>query len=1111
MKKFLLFCLLLISSLTNSQTLLETINLPTGTFYSSAYGMVYNNGKYWISSSSSTTGKGIIYAVNSSGVQIDMLDFDLNWIRESQGLAFDGTDFWYVERKTARCDLYKVSTTGVVIDSIPTAELFGATNIYLGGAAWDGTGLWISVYSPDARAALYKVNVAARAIVDTIFVTGLQPTGITVKGDTLIYVNDGFSSNGSQGYDSVYAVNRITKAKLFSFGLPHPTSTTNAPRGLAWDGEHFWLMAKPVGASTGRKLYKYDLSGSGTPGITVPVTTINFPNTTVGNTFNYNLVIQSTGNAPLTLDSITISGFTFSFNPLSFPISIPPGGSQIVTVNFSPADYSFYTGLLTIYCNDPVKPVNNVNLRGQGVLSGPRIGLSATSHNFGNIWVGSEGIAFWDFKVFNMGDQTLQISDLQFNLPEFTYNAPVVPFQIFSTDTLQLTAYFYPTQAGNYIDTLKISNSDVSNPVAKISMQGIGVFNPYNYGYMFWEYQVPPHGSSSADPRVEGLKYINDITGDGIPEVIIATENYWVMCLDGAASGNTYPLWTFSSCPNNNNCGSIGANFEYGVQDAIQIASDLNGDGFNDVVIATGGGNEHVYALNGLNGQILWKYGDDVNWSLGDFEAVDVQRDFTGDGVPDVLAIADGNQEGTGYKRAFLFNGTNGNIVWQHSYPGPNPAFGKTIISISDLNGDNHPDAVIAYSNNGTTDLAVRAINGTNGQILWTRPMVQYGPKELLELPLPGGGSDVIAAEYFNRIHRLNGTNGNILWTYPLGASAGVIQIALIRDINNDQIPDVLIASFANNGLNCLSGADGSQLWSWQMDYQFGVATIPDLNNDGVDEVLAGARYGNFYCIGGRGDTLLFMHSFPGDWMYTVNSMPSIDGNFSFEMLAGTRDGKVVCFSGGTEVIPVELNLFTGYSSDGKIYLNWSTATETNNKGFEIERASSLPDGKAGSTTPVQEWEMIGFVPGFGTSTEIRTYSFIDENLNSDKYSYRLKQIDFSGTFEYSEVIEIEVSAPVNYSLEQNYPNPFNPSTTISYSLKEKGLVTLKVFDLLGNEVATLVNEEQTAGTYKIKFESHSGEVRNLPAGRQGLASGIYFYSLKAGDFVSTKKMILLK
>ncbi|MBK9097852.1 MAG: choice-of-anchor D domain-containing protein [bacterium] len=1084
MKKFLLFYLVFISSLTFSQTLLETVNLPAGTFYTQGYGLVYNGGKYWISSGSSTTGKGIIYAVNNAGVQVDMLDFDLNWIRESQGLAFDGTDFWYVERKTARCDLYKVSNTGIVVDSIPTAELFGSTSIYLGGAAWDGDGLWISVYSPDARAALYKVNVAARAIVDTISVIGLQPQGITVKGDTLFYVMDGFQGDD----EKIYAIDLNTEVELFSFHVPETPGVRQNPRGLAWDGTYFWLMAEPVGATSGRQLFKYDLEGSGTPEITLPVSTINFPNTTVGNSYNYYLTIYSTGTATLTIDSITITGIGYSFSPLTFPINIPAGSSYDLVVNFAPLQYSYYQGLLKIYCNDPVSLVNNINLRGQGVLSGARIGLSATSHNFGNVWVGEEGIAFWRFKIISVGDQTLQISDLHFNLPEFTYSAPTLPFSIPSTDTLELTAYFYPTQVGTYLDTLKISNNDLTNPVAKIPMQGTGNFSDYNYGYMFWQFQVPPHPSSpSASPRIEGLKYINDITGDGVADVIISTENYWTMCLDGAASGATYPIWIFTTYMSSSNAGSIGANFEYGVQDAIQIANDLNGDGYDDVVLAIGGGNEHVYVLSGKTGQIIWQYGDDINWDLGDFEAVDVQRDFNGDGIVDILAIADGNEQGTGYKRAFLFEGRTGNILWEHPFPGPNPSFGKTIISIDDLNGDNKPDVVIAYGNNGTTDLAVRALNGTNGQTLWTRPMLLYEPKELLELPLPNGNSDIIAAEYFNRIHRLDGATGSILWTYPLGASAGVIQITLINDINSDQIPDVVIASFANNGLNCLSGANGAQLWSWQMDYQFGVATIPDINDDGFEDVLAAARYGNFYCISGIGDSLIYLHSFPGDWMYSVNKIPSIDGNFSYELLAGTRDGKVVCFSGGTVAVPVELTSFTGHASDNDVNLIWTTATETNNSGFEVERKIS------------DTWEKIGFVAGSGTTTDFRTYSFVDENAQYGIYSYRLKQIDFNGSFEYSETIEIEVNTPSQYSLEQNYPNPFNPTTTISYSLKETGVVSLKVFDILGNEVTTLINEEMSAGTYQYKFDASA------------LSSGIYFYTLKAGNFLSTKKMILLK
>ncbi|MDY0083104.1 MAG: hypothetical protein RBR74_07980, partial [Ignavibacteriaceae bacterium] len=218
MKKPLLFVFLFmsVSFLNYSQTLLETVNLPAGTFYNNSYGLVYNSGKYWISSSSSTAGKHLINAVNSSGVQVDFLNFTPDWIKESQGLAFDGTDFWYVERKTAYCDLQKLSTSGVVIDSISTKEFFGTNGAYIGGAAWDGTGLWISVYYPDAAAALYKSNVAARAIVDTIPVVGLQPQGVTVKGDTIFYVMDSFQGDD----EKIFAVDLNTKNVLFSFHVP---------------------------------------------------------------------------------------------------------------------------------------------------------------------------------------------------------------------------------------------------------------------------------------------------------------------------------------------------------------------------------------------------------------------------------------------------------------------------------------------------------------------------------------------------------------------------------------------------------------------------------------------------------------------------------------------------------------------------------------------------------------------------------------------------------------------------------------------------------------------------------------------------------------------------
>ncbi len=186
-------------------------------------------------------------------------------------------------------------------------------------------------------------------------------------------------------------------------------------------------------------------------------------------------------------------------------------------------------------------------------------------------------------------------------------------------------------------------------------------------------------------------------------------------------------------------------------------------------------------------------------------------------------------------------------------------------------------------------------------------------------------------------------------------------------------------------------------------------------------------------------------------------------------------------------LVPVELTSFTGITEKNDVILSWSTATEVNNQGFEIQRKTD------------SEYERIGFVEGNGTTTDLQNYTFRDENVNAGSYYYRLKQMDFDGTFEYSGEIAVEVSQPTDYFLSQNYPNPFNPSTTITYALAENIDVSLKVFDVLGNEVATLINENQPAGTYDV----------TLDAGN--LSSGVYYYTLQAGEFTSTKKLMLMK
>ncbi len=186
--------------------------------------------------------------------------------------------------------------------------------------------------------------------------------------------------------------------------------------------------------------------------------------------------------------------------------------------------------------------------------------------------------------------------------------------------------------------------------------------------------------------------------------------------------------------------------------------------------------------------------------------------------------------------------------------------------------------------------------------------------------------------------------------------------------------------------------------------------------------------------------------------------------------------------------LPVELTAFSAKSVNEGIKLEWQTASELNNDRFEIERSQDR-----------NTFAVVGTVRGAGTTTEAQSYSFIDNTAQNGKFYYRLKQVDFDGTVDYSNIVEVVKEKPTTFELAQNYPNPFNPATTINYQLPTNTLVTLKVYDVIGREVATLVNARQEAGRYTVNFNAST------------LASGVYFYRLQAGSFVETKKMMLVK
>jgi hypothetical protein len=191
--------------------------------------------------------------------------------------------------------------------------------------------------------------------------------------------------------------------------------------------------------------------------------------------------------------------------------------------------------------------------------------------------------------------------------------------------------------------------------------------------------------------------------------------------------------------------------------------------------------------------------------------------------------------------------------------------------------------------------------------------------------------------------------------------------------------------------------------------------------------------------------------------------------------------------------LPVEFPIYNASVINNTVKLNWETVSETNNRGFEIQRKRNN-----------ENYIILGFVEVNGNTTSWSQYSFIDENVEPGLYLYRLKQVDFDGSFTYWASLEVYISAPLVFSLEQNYPNPFNPTTTIRFTIpqnerRETQDVSLKVFDILGNKIATLVNEEKQEGSYEVEFDG------------DGLPSGIYIYQLIAQNYIKTLKMMFIK
>ena len=554
-------------------------------------------------------------------------------------------------------------------------------------------------------------------------------------------------------------------------------------------------------------------------------------------------------------------------------------------------------------------------------------------------------------------------------------------------------------------------------------------------------------------------------------------------------------------------------------------------------------------------------YDSSFNYNFG--VDVSSGGDVNGDGIDDLIVGVLNYPFNGHYVGAFVYLGSHDGIItspaWTVSTLGYYyQGLGYSVSIGGDLNNDGYDDAAVTnnygYGYEPSTHTLI--CFGSSERQMFEPPEIDIqinpqingiGNMAILK-DVNGDSFDDLMVTHVIRTVLLyygstNGPSQNPDWIFrPYGHSGCIPFCSSSGDFNGDGFNDALISACGGYMRSTLLfGSNLGLVNPYVLDSCTKNMSYGDVNGDGFDDALTvGGFAAAFY---GAADTIQTMTISPKFSLHTQKEevccsvkvksqyyLPMKNSTVSFEIVGvNPRADSVVTNSDGiakitytpavlipgTDTIfincgrltdtaivtwdsptPVEMLAFNSSASGKEVTLKWLTSSELNNSGFEIQRA--IENGKL--IIKNGEWDKIGFVSGGGTTNEPREYSFTDRNLETGKYKYRLKQLDFNGNFEYFELAEVvSIGIPDKYDLSQNYPNPFNPVTTINYDLPSDGIVTLKVYDILGRELKTLVNEMKTAGYHKIQFNAAD------------LSSGAYFYRMTAGAFVAVKKFVVLK